>query len=346
MLLPNAENPIIYNLTLTSVAAPSDTLLPCRYLIEWTGRDVAASGFAAYFDGNFFRFRGGKLAEYHVADDVRAFAPGGNATQGVQVGEQFVSLLPVSLARLVEDIGADTAYTYSARQLPGGGVELTGSQDYRGYRSRDFVYRFDAQGLPEHVEMVTNPEMPSEQIITVNYSYSDTAARCPDIDEAYVASRYPEVFEKYRRDSFTLEKLRGEPLPSIAVPTITRERYSRERGDTFAAPTVIAVLDSSVDGTQGVVSDLRAAIAQLPFAADLVLAFTDKDTEAIEAITGPARAGEYILISARSLARDCGVADTPSFIFCRTDGTVSDIHVGRNNNMRDIVIQKASLTRN
>lgn len=50
-------------------------------------------------------------------------------------------------------------------------------------------------------------------------------------------------------------------------------------------------------------------------------------------------------MSARELAANCGVADTPSVIFCRADGTVADIHVGRNNDLRDIVIQKAAMAR-
>lgn len=347
VLMPNAENPISYNVDITQIVAPSDSLMPCRYLIGWNGAGGGdTQGFATYFDGNFFRYHGGRLSEYHAADGVAPFAPDGNAMRGVQRTEMFASLLPVQLQQLMQDMATDTAYTYSVSRGDGGAFEVRGSHSFRGYKSRDFVYRFNSQGLPEFIEIITNPEMQSEQTITATYSYADSTVRCPDIDEAYVAGLYPRIFEKFRRDSFSLEALRGEPLPAFSAPTLTRERYSRARGDAFAVPTVIAVLDSSVDNTDRVVSDLRAAVGSLPFAADLVLAFTDKDAETIESITGPLRQGEFILTSARSLARDCGVADTPAIIFCRTDGTVGDIHIGRNNNLRQIVIQKASLTRN
>lgn len=348
VLLPNTDSPVTYSVNLMSYPTKSDTLSPCEYLIDWSpvlkDKTPVMDGFASYFNGNFFRFNGGKLLEYHFNDNPSPFAPRGYATGGVQQKEQFASLLLQMLADDLRKMAADTSYTFTIAPKASG-IEVKGSQTLRGYLCSEFTYRFNAEGLPEFKEVTTNPGQMGEQVITVNYAPASTNSKCYSITEQSLIEHFPEIFEKYRRDSFALESLRGALLPSFAVPTIKRDRYSHQRGEALGTPTVIAVLENSVDATAEVVAALRSAMDALPFSANLILAFTDKDTDVVSETTGAQRPGEVILVSARSLARDCGITDTPSIIFCSPDGTVADIHVGRNNNLRDIVIQKATLSR-
>lgn len=349
VLLPGAADPVEYRLKLLCEDALGDTLAPCDYLIEWsfTTPDGAApsEGFSAYFDGNYFRFRGGKMMEYHHADDPKPFAPRGTAAGGVQMTDQFAPLLPRFLARRLRRMAADTAYVCTVASYPGE-IVVKGSENRGGYQGSEFSYRFsDKTFNPLSWEIVTNPGQLGEQTITATYAGTPSTDGCPTIDEQALVERYPDRFARYRRDSFALEKLRGEPLPGFVAPTVSGERYSRRRGDRFTSPTVIAVLDSQVDGTEAVVATLRDAVASLPGTCELFIAFVDNDRDAIADIAGTARPGETVLASARELAANCGVTAVPAIIFCTADGTVADIHVGRNNDLRDIVIQKAALAR-
>lgn len=348
VLLPNTDSPVSYSIDLMSYPAKADTLSPCEYLIRWNPvlkeKTPAMDGFASYFNSNFFRFSGGKLLEYHFTDNPSPFAPRGYADGGVQQKEQFASLLPQMIADDLRKMASDSSYTFTVERKKSG-TEIKGAQTIRGYLCSEFTYRFSDDGMPVFKEVTTNPDQMGEQVITVNYSPAASDNGCYTITEQTLIEHFPEIFEKYRRDSFALESLRGAPLPSFAIPTLSRDRYSHQRGEALGTPAVIAVLDNSVDGTAQVVAALRSAIDALPYSATLILAFTDKDTDIVNETTGPQRPGEVILLSARSLARDCGITDTPSIIFCRADGSVADIHVGRNNNLRDIVIQKATLAR-
>lgn len=345
--LPNASEPVTYRLHIAGTTALGDTLAPCNYLIEWESQapDGAtdSEGFSSYFDGNYFRYRNGKLAEYHHGDDPMPFAPRGLARGGVQMNDQFASLLPAFLADRMREMASDTAFA-AAVETRGDEVVVKGRESRGGYVANEFTYRFGAVDfMPRSWEMVTNPGQLGEQTITAEYRRAD--GDCPRLDEASLIGRHPAEFAKYRRDSFSLESLRGEPLPGFSAPMPGGGRYSRQRGEGFGVPTIIAVVDSKVDATARVVADLREAVGALPGTTDLVIAFTDNDRDAIEEIAGSAAPGVTLLMSARELAANCGVADTPSVIFCRADGTVADIHVGRNNELRDIVIQKAAMAR-
>lgn len=348
VLLPNAELPVTYNLDLMSYSTPADSLSPCDYLVGWQpvlkDSSTAMNGFAAYFGGNFFRFQGGKLAEYHVSENPVPFAPRGSSSHGVQFKEQFASLLPQILSSELRTIATDSTYKFSFNTVADEYV-LKGEREVRGYTTAEFTYRFDRRGMPVAKEITTNPGQMGEQIITVNYTPAPTDDSCFKLTEQKLIELYPAIFEKYRMNSFTLENLRGEPLPSFAVNTLSRKRFSHVRGEGLDNITVIAVLDNSVDATADVVADLRKAIDTLPYSATLVLAFVNKDIDSVTETVESERPGEMILVSARSLARDCGVVNFPSIIFCRPDGTVADIHVGRNKMLKDIVIQKAALAR-
>lgn len=343
---PNAPEDVIYRLGFKQQSNPGDTLAPCSYLVTWELREperLAGSGFSSYSDGNHFRYRPGKLQEYHYADDPAPFAPAGVTSRGVQNGAQFLHLLPAFLSAELETLSADTESRINITASHGK-VIVKVTEIHDGYETRNCRYVFEKDMLPVEAEICFNPGQASEQTVTARYRDSSTD-NCDIPSEEGLVAMFPEVFEKYRRDSYSLLSLVGGRLPDTAAPTLARERWAHRQDQNFDRPTIIAVLDSSVDSTEGVVEALRAAMDAMPFSADLIMAFTDNDLERIALITGPQRPGEIILTSARAMARDCGVADYPSFIFCRADGSVADVHIGRNNELRSIVIHKATLAK-
>lgn len=343
---PNAPEDVVYRLNISQQVNQEDTLAPCSYLITWNLQEperLAGNGFSSYRDGNHFRYRPGKLQEYHYADDSAPFSPGGITARGVQNGAQFLHLLPAYLGQELETLSNDSVSRIDITRSHGKvTVKVTEIRD--GYETRKCRYVFDREMLPTEAEICFNPGQASEQTVTARYKDSTTTG-CDIPTEEGILTLFPEVFEKYRRDSYSLLSLAGGRLPDTAAPTLARERWTHRQDQGFDRPTVIAVLDSSVDSTEGVITDLRAAMDALPFSADLIMAFTDNDLERITSLTGNQRPGEIILSSARAMARDCGVADYPSFIFCRTDGSVADVHIGRNNELRSIVIHKATMAK-
>ncbi len=341
--LPGASNPIVYDVELRG-SAPADSLSPCNYLARWDTPNTG-TGFSAYFDGNYYSYDGAsRFAEYHVADDPIPFAPRGKHVGGIQRNDRFARLLPQFIAEDLRAMASDTAYAYTIDERDDI-IDIKGRETRRGFVIKEFEYRMaDGGASLLSSETVTSPGETGEQIITVTYAPA-AGSGCPELSERTLINLFPTPFEKYRRDNFSLESLRGEAMPEFSARTISGERHSHIRGEGFASPTVIAILDYNVGATDKVVADLREAVASIPAACDLILAFTGNSTDAIERITGTVQPGETILVSARSLARDCGVADTPAIIFTRTDGSVADIHVGRNNDLKEIVIQKATMAR-
>lgn len=319
---PEAVEEIVYHITLAQSPAPGDTLSPVNYLIRWrlvAPERFASEGFTAYSDGHLYIYRPVRLQEYHAEDDPAPFTPGGDTGRGIQRTARFTDMLP-------------------------GGVATLKAETDRGDGARTGTVVIGADGAPVSFDIVYNQGQASEQ--TVSARYTDTRLdTCVTVTEDLLRKMYPEAFELYRRDSYSLMNLPGRPLPTVQAPGLDGKRWSHRAGDPFPRPTLIALLDTDVDSTPEVIAQLRAAMDSLPFAADLILTFTGNDLDAIATATGTERTGETVLHSARALARDCGVTDSPSMIFCRPDGTVADIHIGRNNELRPIVIQKMSSTR-
>ncbi len=71
-----------------------------------------------------------------------------------------------------------------------------------------------------------------------------------------------------------MESLPGNPMPEFALPTLTGERYSRLATDRFASPTLIVVLDPEGASPGSLSTPCARGVAQLPFAADIIWAFT------------------------------------------------------------------------
>lgn len=353
--MPQLAEDVVYRVALTQLPADADPLLPCSYLIDWqlTGRDEPVSGFSAYFDGHHYRYSARKLQEYHYTTDSMAFRPqeiGQLKGEGVQRTAQFASLLPALLADDIERMAADTAYTVSYRpDTIAGGVSRTALRIVRSLdggqsTASDAEMIFDSATLmPVSLHFENSPGTVSEQTVDAVYSRASTSGDCPALTEERLMEIYPDIFASYRRSNFRVESLPGQPMPEFALPTLTGERHSRLATDGFASPTVIALLDPEGGFTAQFIEGVRQGVAQLPFAADIIWAFTGNHIDTIEALTGPSRPGETTLISARGLARDCGAATLPVALICSKDGKVADIIVGYNNNLAADVIQKTTI---
>lgn len=313
LLPPGATDEVVYNIHIIEMGADSLGLAPRSYVLDWRAADNSDNhGFSAYIPGHYFSYRPGKFQEAHFPEDSTVMAPGGDPTKGVQCTARYVELLPSNLTGPV--VTDNRHETYSAND---GVVEIN---------------------------ITYNPGQSYEQEVTARYTRL-AGIDCRELTVEDIGAMYPDEFSRYRRSSYSLESLRSEPLPKATAPRLDGERWTHRRGEALTGTTVIALLDSEVDGTAAVVTQLRRAVDSLPFATTLILAFTDNDTAAIKDITGGNRHDEIVLVGARSLARDCGATDFPSLLFCRPDATVADIHIGRNNDLGSIVIQKTSMAR-
>ncbi len=345
VLLPQAEDPVTYDITLQSTVVPGDTLSPCRYLIEWIpGREDQGKGFAAYLDGAHYRYRDNRLQEYHMSWDSIPFIMGNG---GVQCNAQFVDVLPQFLGRELGRLVADSnfVYTFAPDTLYNGRkvAVIDGKLMYHGYVSKEATYILDpATLMPLAIELENNPGAISEQSVSIRYD--DNGIRPFTIDsEEDLMALYPEVFEKYRESNFRIENLPGTQLPTFTAPTPAGERYAYHRGDTFNSPVVIALVDDSGANTPATLQAVRDASAKSPAQFDIIIAFVTNDTERATEIAGRCLPGETLLTGARTLARDCGAGIFPTLIYVGRDGHVKDVNLGYNKDLTNVVIQTATL---
>ena len=351
VLLPSLSDPVVYSLSLESLATPVDTLAPCSYFIGWElpVPSGTSEGFSSYFAGTHYRMRDQRLQEYHYEWTPEVFAPGGDSRRGVQSQAQFSDILPQNIGRHLIEMAADTTYiskvTADTLISDEKAIVVEGVRRTAGFDAGEYEYVFDANTLrPRYIEFENNPGQLSEQNIIVRYAGRENEGEIV-IDENSVVGRRPEAFGKYRESTFSLESMPGRKLPRISAPTLTGERYLHERGDAFAAPTIIVFAETSVGSTSDLVRDIRSAVDVMPRQVDVVWAFLDHRTDDIEKAVPDVRPGEHVLVGARGAARDCGVAQiTPVVIFTGTDGVVRDYVVGYNQDMPSLVIQKATLT--
>lgn len=350
--MPQLNDDVVYELTLAQQPVPGDTLLPCSYLIDWamTSRDPQVKGFSAYFSGNHYRYSGERLQEYHFLNDPFPFTTHGRdgSMNGVQRTAQFANLLPSTIAEELHRMQTDKAYSISfhADTLVGGSkcIALEAIMKINGVTAMEATYTFEPKSLmPRSILLENNPGSISEQTVTVAYSDTRLSKGCAPLDEPALIRQYADVFENFRESNFRIEKLPGNRLPGFALPTTTGERYMRRTADSFAVPTIVALLDATHGFTADMVKALRSATDALPFNADLILAFVDKHVDAIEEVVPEIRPGEHLLMGARPLARDCGVGDLPVVILTDASGTVKNVILGYNNDLASDVIQKMAL---
>lgn len=220
---PNTPEDVTYRLQLSQNTV-ADTLAPCAYLIEWSlvkPEQLAGSGFSAYFDGNHYRYRPGKLQEYHAADDPAPFAPGGDIGAGVQMQAQFATLLPAMMARRLKALADEGSTVTITRRGDDVIIHIVESHD--GYEVLSATYRLDGKSLmPKAIESVYNQGQTAEQ--SVSAMYGEWSHTCPPADENALIALHREEFGKYRHDSYSLLSLPGGLFPSANAPTVGGER--------------------------------------------------------------------------------------------------------------------------
>lgn len=351
--MPQLPEDVTYNVEMFTVPSPDTVLFPCSYLIDWTIESAAgpSNGFSSFFNGNHYRFAGEKLQEYHASSDSVPFLPrrfGASSSDGVQYSAQFVSLLPVSIASGLKKMLADSTFTVSfiPDTIVAGekATVIKAIQTLGGHTAVESEYIFDPRSYaPRKAHFENSPGSVSEQTVDVTYFPAAALPKGFTISEPELISRYPDIFARLRQSSFALENLVGHPLPGFSAPTPTAERYSRRTGDPLPSPTVLAIIDPTASFAAALVEELRSAAASSPFPLSLILAFASTNSDRIEEITGPLRAGEVILQSARGLARDFGAASLPSILIVDSSSKVTDVIVGYNNDIATSVIQKIAL---
>ncbi len=346
--LPMADDDVVYSLELASDTVNSDPLLSMDYLIRWSleRENGASNGFSAYFDGHHYRYRNNRLQEYHYEWDSIPF---NTATGGVQRNAQFVELLPQSIASELRRMIASDDFTVGYEPVAvesGKDVSVVmASQTVKGFVGRNYRLVVDRiSGAPLRIDNEYNPGQISEQSVTAKYDYPTGSNALQAVrNEAQLMAMYPEVFDKFRESNYRIENMRGLRMPSFSLPSLTGERYSRHRDDGFKSPTIIAIIDPSVATAKATVGALRSVQARMPRDTDIVFAFTGSNTDAIEEIVGSPSVGETDLISAKSLARDCGTAVFPTVMVVDREGIVTNVMLGFNNSLADDVIQSVAL---
>lgn len=339
--LPMADDDIVYQLDIATSRNPSDPLLGYNYLIDWqlpveTG---ISEGFTAYFDGHHYRYRDHRLQENHFQWDSIPFI---SSAGGIQRNGQFVDLLPENLALQLREMATDTTYSVTLTDNSRS-IDVRGSRRVNGYESRQIEMLFDHDGLPLKYSVLYNPGMLGEQEVNATYNYTLTPAIEAVTNEEDLMARYPEIFGKYRVSNYSVENLRGLPLPAFALPTLTRERYQHPKGQPFTSPAIIAVLDPMVASTPSTIATLRATVDTLPRQTLLIMIFASNDTDTIESLTAPERPGEVILTSGAPFIRDCGINAYPTILLCNSDATVAYVTLGISSSLADDLTQGGAL---
>ncbi|MDE6116465.1 MAG: hypothetical protein K2G33_03040 [Duncaniella sp.] len=346
--LPQNDMDVVYGLELESSAVKSDSYSPCDYLITWTldTPNGEVQGFSAYYDGNHYRYRDNRLQEYHVSWDSIPFRPTATGV-GVQAAAQFADLLPQYIGLELEKMSADPRYKLTvnpSRQYNGvSAISVKAVMAVNDVTVQEKEFIFDSATLrPIRIDTESNPGSITEQTVLVDYTYTD-GQDCAPIDEQRLMTMYPDVFEKYRESNFRIENLASTPLPTFSLPTTTGERYTYHKGDGFATPTVIALLDPSTSFNGELVKAVRGAVDSLPYNADVIWVFNSTNVDAIEAIVPEIREGEHLLMNGKALVRDCGASSLPVIIMAAKDGIVKKVNLGFNNEVENIVLQTMAL---
>lgn len=352
VLLPSAEDPIVYEINLQSEApASTDSLAPCNYLIRWETNSSAGpvAGFSAYFDGNHYRYRNNRLQEYHSDANIDTFLPQGPGSKrlGVQSTAQFADLIPQFLAGRILDIINDDSYIYTF--TPDTLVNkhrssvIEGVKRGDGYDVMRFCYVFDYDtSLPVSTEIESGLGSISEQIMNVNYHPSTLSPIA--ITEEGLMENWPEVFEKYRQSTFKAENLVNTPLPTFACQTLySDERHAHHTGESLGAATLVVFLDPEVATLSDTMKGIREAVDMAPMEIAVIWAFNDNRSDDIAHAVGKMRDNEKTIISAGSLIRNCGITLYPTTLIVNRDGIVKDVLPGYNKDLSMIVLQKAAL---
>lgn len=366
--MPQLPDDVVYSLTINQTPAPDDTICPTAYLIDWaitqrpgmTAPSPSDHGFTAYFSGNHYNLIAERLRERHAESDPDAFMRPQRG--GVAVTSQFADLVPSIMAARLRDMNADPHYTLIAvADTTVGGekaVALIARMTVDGTVASEGEYLFypGERLTPRRIVLENNTGSISEQTVTTKFSRPAEAGSSPaPVSEDQLIAAYPDEFERFRTSSYRLETLPGRHLPAIAVPIASGrlsnrptshgsdddERYTRTASQSLDAPTVIVLLEAKSEFTPKVIEAVRDAARQLPWRIDILWTFTDTNPDDVEAAMPAPGTNELVLMSARSVARDCGAGSMlPAIVFAGRDGIVTDFTAGYNNSLSSDVLKK------
>ena len=344
--LPQGGDDVVYELEFWSTEpSPGDSLCPCRYLIDWRleSENGVSKGFTAYHDGDFYRNNDSRLQECHFRWDSIPFL----MKHPVQSTAQFTDLLPQMLARELSLIATDSTWTHTLTPdtiVDGvAATVVTARQTVNDVVARNLLFVLDRQSLmPLRIERENNPGSIAEQMLIVKYADTDRSAP-QGLTEDDLIRRYPVVFEKFRESNFSIESLREKQLPGFSLPTVNNKRYTRAKTDRFQVPTLLVFLDPEGDTNPRTIAEIRKARDMMPRSVDVMFAIMGSDRDGASELIGRPLPGEQILMSAQSLARNCGVTSTPSIIIVNEEGTVKDVIIGFNKALSTNVIEKTSV---
>lgn len=338
--LPQAEEDVVYRVELIQ---PSDN--PESYLIDWSTQTPGGplSGFTAWFDGNFYNFRNGKLQESHPGWGPQT----GADRHSPQNSVQFASLLPTRIAAELQTMAADTAqYTLTLTEKADA-LTVEALRHRRGITDAELRWTFALPAMtPLSFSADYNPGSISGQQIYARYSACGSPSINPGepLDEAALKSLYPDVFANCRQSNFAIENMRGRQLPAFSLPLAGGNgRYTRDSATApLDGPTAVVLINPDAGLSPRLVTDVREAVARLPREVSVLWACVSKDPEAISGLLGENRRGETAAMAAGGLALECGAASLPVIMVCESSGSISNIIIGVNNQLRDDVIQLLS----
>lgn len=343
--MPQMNDDVDYSIRFVQLPATDSGLCECDYIVEWTpkGKD-GLKCFVAQYGGDHFRYNGGsRLQEYHFVSDSVPFITG----QGIQRTAQFADLLPAMVLTRLKSMANDSTCVldlHTDTVVDGRKCLVVDAVAHvRGVVARESEYVFDKESLlPIRIVHENNPGQVSEQ--TVRIEYPDLRKSILEkVDEEFLMERYGDVFAECRHSNFRLDRLKGKLLPSMNLPTTTGERYMRGEGDRFRLPTIVVMMESGAGFNNNLARQVRQGVDAIPMAADVVWVFADSNVDAIEEIVGQLREGEHVLMSGRGFLRDCGASNLPSVLICDSNGRVSAVKIGYNNDVAEFVIQNISL---
>lgn len=319
--LPQAEDDIVYSVDLLAPAAGN-------WLIDWSVPAAGHKGWTAMFDGHFYNFRNRRLQEIHSGWDRQ------NPPRA-----QFADLLPENIARQLREFAADPKQFSVTTSESGSELTLRAERLTAGRTDAELTWVFDSSTLrPLRFNAEYNPGEISAQQISAVYQPAELTFK--ELSEQMLRERYPDAFANHRQSNFAIEQMRGEPLPAFSLQLASGAgRLTRDQGQDFKVPTLLVLMESQSALAPELVESVRQAIEQAPAEANVIWACMERNPSSAQDLLGELRPGETALIGAKSLAADCGAAALPVILLCHPDGTVDNVIIGLNKDVRTDVIQ-------
>lgn len=347
LTVPMSPNDVEYELKIAATCTQGDTLSPIDYLIAWTHptSNGQSTGFTSYFKGNLYRYRDGdRLKEYHADANITPFT----SSVPIQSSVQFYELIPQVIGQQIESMMADSVFLlkfYPDTVFNGDkAIVLKAVEFLKGSTIGELTFVFDHESLmPRYINKEMSPMSISEQTLTYKYREAGGDIMLPRSETELIAL-YPDQFANFREGNYGLNSLKGRPLPSFSLPRLGGDRYTSVKGQSISMPTVMVFLDEGVGSTPDVIKLTRKALDAVPMSTQVVWVFiSNRQDDIADLFSSDDFVAETVLYSGRTMVKDFGVTETPSFIFIDRKGIVRDTATGFNNDLSEIVIQKTTL---